>query len=365
MHKYDVCILGGGPASLILCNLLKSLGISVVSIGPQKYDSLLPKLIQGKLINILPVFPVKNNEFCSNIFSTSLNLFPNLRIEHPESKNYQIKDNSESDFTKINLSKNEKLSKIIGNKLFGDQMFIKSLPLLEDKVKRHYGNDKPTFTRSGFIKGLSPYYHLLSSFDNVLFIKAVINYISFEEKSVHFHSLEKGVIQYKYLISTINVESLLNLAELSCNFNLRYEGARFHLYEIDIDLGTNRLIYDTDPSSPLVRIFTPYHGMLLVQIRKSFDEHTNICEIKESIFRLLGVSFNLKKILENNFSKCYPLDISNFKHFNEMKNKIIRDYDVLLFGRHGNFEYKDLHELDWSIVNSISKKIHNVKNHYT
>lgn len=358
MNTFEICILGGGPASLLLCYLLKKRGISAISIGPNKYGALTPSSINNKPINVLPIFPVKEEVFCKKLFPSSLTSLPTLKIERPKPKFIKNNRLPKGSFAENAYSNHGSLSLSIGEKLFGGRIFSEELSLVIDKVNRHYGFDNPLITRAGYVDGLSPYYRFLNGNLDLSFYEAELESISLHKKIVNYYSDKHGSLSYKYLVSTIDIDTLCQLIGSNNEFDLEYEGSMFQSYISDKDIGANRLVYNTDPQSPIIRIFTPCEGHVVVQISKHCQKFNNI-EIEDGVRQAFKSSLKLELVSIDSFKKCYPIHIGNKESFKRL-NSMMHQNDAFLFGRHGSFQYKDLHELDWNIVDHLADKTQDI-----
>ena len=107
------------------------------------------------------------------------------------------------------------------------------------------------------------------------------------------------------------------------------------------------MLYDCDYGSKIIRIFSIHDNFLMAQLNGKTYNAITVSEIKDRI-QILAPDINgLEYARDLYVPMCYPLELisdqSSLKSISYLKSK-----NVLPFGRFGNWEYSDLHELDWS-----------------
>ena len=294
----------------------------------------------------LPIFPVKESElYNSDLFADGPKQKP-ITVSFSELKNFdyaafETKKDSLADF----MVKAQGIDKnlCLGGKQWGEEMFSLAFSQVQSKIKRHYVEAQGN-SRIGYLNGQSLFNYAVDKLNPNVLDHSGIQHINIEKKEIH---LEECIIRYDHLTSTIPLHYLFQLCNLDYQHDTSYAGCYFCFFEHTGGFDKNQMLYDCDYGSKIIRIFSIHDNFLMAQLNGKTYNAITVSEIKDRI-QILAPDINgLEYARDLYVPMCYPLELisdqSSLKSISYLKSK-----NVLPFGRFGNWEYSDLHELDWS-----------------
>ncbi len=347
------CILGYGYASLIAYHKLlkKQKHENVLILQNKKEEFFITVEYQDILFSPLPIFPVKESElYNSDLFANVPKQDP-ITVSFSEFANFnynafEMKKGSLADF----MVKAQGIDKnlCLGAKQWGEEMFSLPFSQVQSKIKRHYVEPKGN-TRIGYLNGQSLFKYAIEELSPKVQEYSSIQRINVLEKKIH---LQDTVISYDNLISTIPLNYLFQLCGLDSNTNSAFTGCHFYFFTYESGLEENNMIYDCDYISKIIRIFSIRDDFLMVQLNGKAYNKVAISEIKDRIEVLAPSIRGIEYARDLYLPMCYPLELISDPDTLE-RMTYLQNNNVLPFGRFGNWEYSDLHELDWSSLDSI------------
>jgi hypothetical protein len=324
--EYDVCVLGGGPAACIVTLLLRAAGRRVCMIARTAFGAVQPTQFVGGRFTAVPVFPP---------FST---------IRHPAIGRLFERITSNG-AVEIRLPD----SSAYTAKLFGRTIAAgPPPPELAKKVARHYGQ-QPAEPRMGFIAGVSPYF--LVSQDATL-TDWSCDGVTGVDLSERLLAAGNQTIRYRALVSTIPLPALLPLAGIETTATFVAGDARFAVFHVPEATSANVLTYDPDLTSPVYRVFAPLAGIVVAQLSKTNDCWEDVSNVASYLRTTQSWQGPATLLSTFTLPGCYPLQIHP-EAFRTSCDQTLREKGVFLFGRHGLWEYRDLHELRWSVLDDV------------
>ena len=351
----ELCILGTGPAARICSLFLKNTPHLVVGNGPEM-GSLSTFKIQGQEVNVIPIFPVYQSSLYKELwkengvkhdfleyidFGDIANEFS--RIQHlvsdanPDSYAARYYLKSKGIHTQKNI--------LLAYKLLGNVMFTNGLRRLSDKVTRHYGSNLPN-ARIGFINGLSAYYDKLRTIPGEELLEG-IKEIDIDNKRVITEQCE---ISYQRLISTLNLREMMRKVRGAPDIQLISKPASFFVVKTSSPLEPHKVIYDLELDSPIYRVFTIGLNIALVQLSILHSmADVGSKPIVDRLKQFFGQQFSIEFEYSYTIEDAYPLDSSSDMELNHFMSEL-EGKDVILLGRFAEWEYVDLHELDYSRI---------------
>lgn len=342
------CILGYGYASLIAYHkILKNNNHDDVLILQNKERRQIFTLEYEELqFSPLPIFPVKESElYNSDLFADvskqkpiSVSFSDLVNFDYPS---FETKKDSLADF----MVKAQGIDKnlCLGAKQWGEQMFSTAFSQVQSKIKRHYISPKGN-TRIGYINGKSLFSDAVSKLKPNIFEHSGLVHIAIGNREIH---LKERVVRFEKLVSTIPLHLLLQLCGLPFEFNTASAGAYFCFFKYDTGFDANQMVYDCDYKSDIIRVFSIDDGFLLAQLNSDKYGKVQIPNIKSRIQVLAPEIQGLEFAKDLNMPMCYPLDLVTDEITKSSLDRL-RENEITPFGRFGNWEYSDLHELDWS-----------------
>ena len=353
-RKFEICILGNGPTARICSFLTKS---PHILIGNQNnFGSLTKTTINNICINLTPIFPVYDsnlyNELWKNNFEKHdfLNYSEqgNILVEFdsiqalisnasPQSYAVQCLKEKQDVDTKKNI--------ILAYKLFGKIIFERKLNKLLAKVKKHYDGAK-TNKRIGYINNLSLYYEKVANIKINNFFSDEVEKIDIERKVVYTKSSE---IIYNKLISTIDLRDFLIKTNYLNNINFISGVAHFCLIKTNTILPINLVIYDVEIKSPIYRLFTISDNFIMVQFAFGCQNIESFL-LFLTLYKLLGQVFEIHCEYRYTLKDAYPICTSSDTLLQQYKSDL-ESNNIHLIGRYAEWEYLDLHELNYSKLN--------------
>lgn len=343
------CILGYGYASLIAYHkILKNNDHDDVLILQSKEAKQIFTLEhQNFQFSPLPIFPVKESKlYNSDLFDDVAEQKPIMvsfsKLKNFDYSTFKIKEGSLADFMVKAQGVDKNLC--LGAKQWGEEMFTVPFSQVQSKIERHYVNPKGN-TRIGYINGKSLFKYAIDKLNPNVLNYLNIEYIDVKEKEVH---LNDSILHYEQLISTLPIHKLLKLCSLEYYHDTSYAGCKFHFFTHDGDFKENQMIYDCDYHSDIIRIFSISNNFLMVQLN-SKKRNSVISNIEDRVQELAPNISGLSHVRKLYVPMCYPTELILDKSTLD-SIACLKKNDIIPFGRFGNWEYSDLHELDWSII---------------
>ena len=345
------CLIGYGYASLIAYHkLLQTINHEdILILKNRDRNTIFTIEHKGNSFSPLPIFPVKESDlYQSNLFD-NVPKQESISVSFSELRNfnqsdYSIEEGSLASFMLSNEGIDTRLC--LGLKQWGNNMLHKPFSQVQDKIKRHYIT-KSGNTRVGYVNGLSLFEYAVENLNPEVLNYSILNNINIEKKELYTDS---HIIKYEKLISTIPFHYLLDLCQLKQDHDPDYASAYFYFFEYKDGLKANKVIYDCDFHSDILRVFSIKDNFLLAQLRSDKQGQISIEDIKSRVQELAP---NIKQL---EFSKelfvpmSYPIEL--ITEPNTIKSiKSLEQNDIIPFGRFGDWKYSDLHELDWSKIN--------------
>jgi hypothetical protein len=324
--EYDVCVLGGGPAACLVTLLLRAAGRQVCMMARTAFGAVQPTRFNGGQFTAVPVFPpfsTVRHPVIGPLFDgvTSAGA---VEIRLPDSSAYTAK-------------------------LFGRTIAAgPQPPELARKIARHYGQ-RPAEERMGFMAGVSPYFLVSQGATLTDWSSDRVTGVDLSERLL---AVGHRTIRYGALVSTIPLPAFLPLAGIETTAAFVAGDARFAVFHVPEERSENVLTYDPDLTSPVYRLFAPLAGIVVAQLSKTndcWDEVATVASYLRTTQRWQGPATLLSTFT---LPGCYPLEIHP-EEFRASCKDTLREQGVFLFGRHGVWEYRDLHELRWSVVDDV------------
>ncbi|MDR1202067.1 MAG: hypothetical protein LBL58_10640 [Tannerellaceae bacterium] len=349
--KIEICILGNGPTARICSFLIKT---PHILIGNQNnFGSLTKTKIAYNNINLIPIFPVYNSHLYNKLWENNFEKHDflnysergDISIEFDSIQEF-IKNASSLSYAVQRLKEKQDFSTkkniILAYKLFGRVIFERELNRLLAKVNKHY-NGMGTNKRIGYINKLSPYHERIANicFDN--FFSDEIKKIDIKRKIIYTKTSD---ITYSKLISTIDLRDFFHKINYPNNLNLVSSSAYFCLIKINAILPINLVIYDVEIKSPIYRIFTISENFIIIQLAfncQNIDSHLLFQALYKLLGRVFDILFEYRYMMKNAYPICTSSDILLQQYKHELASN-----DIHLIGRYAEWEYLDLHELNYA-----------------
>jgi len=317
-------------------------GHNVLCVGPGN-TTLEVCEYAGQRFNYLPVFPVARTALARRLAAQNRcrsDLF--LQVRYVREQHSACTDEVLYRTRQIILTK----------KLFGLSADDPIPSELQAKIARQYALHRPLPPRLGFIEGLSPY-HQRADESPVRWLEGTVAKVDFQ---AHRLVLASGsTISFQRLVSTIPLPRLLRLVGAG-DGTLRCvaESARFVMFSSTELLAVNQLTYDCEETSPLYRVFTPTDRIIVAQA--THGTASTVDAIAASVREVLRLDSIPVFIAERRIDPAYPLAIEPSGGLLKLQAELARN-GILLFGRFGCWEYKDLHELNWELVDDLDQRL--------
>lgn len=342
------CILGHGYASSILYHkiLKNNKNEDVLILQNKKFEPIFTLDYEDFKFSPLPIFPVKESElYNSDLFADVPEQKP-IKVFFSELVNFdyttfETKKDSLADF----MVKVQGIDKnlCLGAKQWGEGMFTLPFSQVQSKIKRHYVETKGN-TRIGYLNGQSLFKYAIEKLNPNVLEYSSLQKINVAKKKIH---LEDSIISYDNLISTIPLNYLLQLCDLNYAHDGVVTGCHFYFFKYTGGFEENQMVYDCDYNSKIIRIFSIRDNFLMVQLNGKKYNTIAISKIKDRIEVLAPGIRGLEYARDLYLPTCYPLELISDQGTLESIS-YLKNNNVLPFGRFGNWEYSDLHELDWS-----------------
>lgn len=339
----EVCFLGAGLSARIGAILARQTGLRplVLEEAPS-FGQFALQLSTGP-ISPIPIFPLTDGFLSARLG------FANGRGENVEvhrtavSKcnwnSVDIRDDSLGAFLlRRHHSPDEAL--VLSIKQWGSKVWREPLLQIQYKIIRHYLGGHVN-TRCGFHAGLSPYHRLAQAATEGLLHIGTLQCVDLKKRAVVG---SKQTVHFRKLVSTIPLPRLLLLCNCAYGGFGEAAPAYFQYYRHTAALQENHLLYDCDPDSPILKVFSPTCNVLMVQVADR-GRQPSTYEVSQRLPVLFPGLSGLFFERELRIPAAYPLD---FVDQTGSRRGFLREMDILTFGRLGDWEYRDLHELDWS-----------------
>lgn len=230
-------------------------------------------------------------------------------------------------------------------KQFGQSLCTtRPLSELRLKVARHYSSSAQAPARIGFIDGESAYNGAARDVRSRLTaLRGTCERIDVAERIVCLADGDR--LKYGRLVYCAPLASLGRCLGLPIG-NPIGAPASFMRCHVRDTLPVNSLRYDYRPDSPILRVFVPTLGSLVAQLAIDCDPTRGGREIGAWLESLMNCDVKVTDDPVTHIEGAYPLD-----PLPEGPAGSIRDAchtgNIIRFGRHAEWRYLDLHELDW------------------
>ena len=201
---------------------------------------------------------------------------------------------------------------------------------------------------SGFSAGISSYLRYVERTPNLLVVNEAVLAVDVENRRVTTNSHQ---VTYDRLISTLPLLDFLALASIKTSLTTLSEGAQMVVASTRQLRRQNQLIYDCDSTSPVHPAFIPVDNIVLAQVAREHWEK-DVTVITARVQELFDFDDQPVAVKRLTLPSCYPLALSD----SALRDKIISDLKrsgVTMFGRLAQWEYLDLEELDWEIIECL------------
>lgn len=343
--RTKLCILGGGPAALLCGRFLLDRGIDVITIAASRHGMLSPIEIDGIRFSAVPIFVDPESGLFSRLNWEGDAPQDLLKVEYvgtsESGRRKTPTPGSVAEFL-TRLHDDPTRAIVLARKHMGQTIDEEDIPELREKIRRHYIMKPQRQKRLGFHEGLSPYLHYLLKRPEVAIIYDTVEKIDVANKYV---AGRLNTVHFERLISTIPLDQFLALSNFNTGLATESGGAHFALFRTDEDIEINRLIYDCNPMSETYRLFVPVRGIIIAHSARQhwYASRTSVARRVQTLLGLTEVPM-WKSCLT--LPKCYPLEVSDYA-LKECIRRELETQGILLFGRFGEWEYRDLDELDW------------------
>ncbi|TMM58197.1 hypothetical protein FEE95_01865 [Maribacter algarum] len=346
IHK-KICLLGYGYASLIAYHkLLERYNASdIVILKKSSRNHFLTIQHHEIEFSPLPIFPVLESElYLSDLFKNIPKQKP-IRVRYTDVANFDFREhtigeNSLADFMISNESINKWLC--LGLKQWSEKMLTKPYKQVRSKIERHYLS-KNKATRIGYINGLSLFNLAIQKIEPNIIQYSDIEKIDYLKKEVITNEI---IINYDHLISTIHLPELLSLCQKPSAYNFESIPAYFFYYTFDGEMEENEVVYDCDYNSSILRCISVTDSLLLVQLQAHKYGEVQEKAIQLRIKEIVPEIKELKYLRDLYAPTSYPTE--NIEDETTLENiAILKENNILPFGRFGQWEYSDLHEIEW------------------
>jgi len=238
---------------------------------------------------------------------------------------------------------------VLTRKLVGPRCLSERLPELGRKISRKYDGGRAG-VRAAFVAGQSPYRHWLRRTESAAPrpLAEVIRVQTGKLVTNTGRRVTESVLLCSPLPEFAAMWGESEAGVFDC------ESAELLHVAVEGELGENLLFYDCDWRSPVYRVFTVDHGSVVVQLAK--DHHGATLSSIEPWLERLVPGLRTRALLRRvRWSGCYPLDRSQPK--GEMRmDGLLRESGVVPFGRVAQWQYLDLCDLNWSVIDEAVQR---------
>lgn len=349
----NTIVVGDGLTAVFAAGLLQSIGGVDASLIPAPVDpargSLRP-LVDPALV--IPVFPSLDDTWFSRHLKLLAEWPPTpldpaadlLRVSHrfaDSAMGAHPADGTAAPGSYAEQARGVSLTQAY--KQFGQQLCT-TAPLLElqAKVRRHYPNSGDRPGRVGFLRGECAYAHLARTVGRDLAVAT--------SRCAHInHDLREVQLEDGRRLEYDSLVFCGSLGSLSSSLGVSGEelvGAPAVFMTCSIPAGglpPNCLVYDYRQDSPILRVFVPAEGRLLVQLTVNMPiDRYEVRLALESLLDLRPGPLRGPSILEG----AYPLEPRPAETATAL-NEACELGGITRFGRYAEWRYVDLHELEW------------------
>jgi hypothetical protein len=349
--EVQVCVVGGGPAASILCYLLAKRGVDVYAVGKNDQGVLSTNLIDRIGFNVIPIFPVIGSNLYHSLRLSRFNgASERLRVEYVESDAIVKPSRAflPTSFAALAFEKFDRRGFVLSEKLFGELIFTFRLRELELKILRHYLNSPGFGERVGFWKGKSPYHYML---EGATLRDCDADQIKKLDARSKILVTANNEIHYDKLVLTLPAHKVLRLLGIEDSFKFLSSDADFRVFHAISEQPANLLKYDCRLDRPIYRAFVPTPNHFVLQIGKH-SQRSPMSDIVENLRDLfpdiVSHTFLGSVILRG----AYPLGVGETKEWHLVRSQLAKR-KIFLFGRMSTWEYRDLHELNWEIIDDL------------
>lgn len=351
------CLLGYGYASLVAYQKLqkKHPHQDILILKDEKFDPIFTIDHQGVDFSPpLPIFPVKESElYQSDLFDDVPKQDP-ISVQFSDLSNFdpdldQVKEGSLADFMikKQGVDRNLCLGGL--KQWGGPTMLHRPFSQVQSKINRHYISNKGN-TRMGYVNGLSLFKYAVEKLQPQVLGYSGIEKIDLEAKELH---TSQHIISFEQLISTIPpLHYLLAHCQLPPHdHDTESAAAYFKFFSYDGGFAENQIIYDCDLQSEILRLFSVNDTLLMAQIRGDAYGQVATEKIQARVQQLIPEIKGLQFARELYSRMGYPLELVDQPPQSVQSLATLKKHGIIPpLGRFGNWEYSDLHELDWASI---------------
>jgi len=339
-------IIGSGYTSILAYYLLKKKGYNPTILKFSNLNTSLNLSLQEIDVSPIPIFPVKGTELFEELDLQKYSFHETLKIRYlgePQIDKSKIEclKGSLADYLSKDKFDNKPLAMSL--KQWGTSIYTEPYSQVSNKIENHYSSGKP-LERIGYLKNHSLYYHLANKIDYSYTICNSIMNIDLDNKKIF---TDHGELNFTKVISTFPLYKLLRIFNIECH--LKHEGAYFLFFKHKSLLEINEVLYDSDLNSDVLRIFVVSDKILKVQVPSYRKETLKLNNIKKRLYDLIPNLSSLFYIGDFNLKMAYPIETIQNELVLE-KIEFLKNNSVIPFGRFGNWEYSDLHELNWESI---------------
>ena len=340
-------IFGAGYTGLIAAYFFKQKGVNFLIAGTGQ-NQLFDIKVADSLISPLPIFPVDGSTLYKDLNLESLFTPAAVSVEDSATKNCSLSDyhyekGSFAEFIYAGPTPEKRLA--LSMKHWGTSILTKPYLEIQSKINRHYLPGMSS-TRIGYVEGLSLYWHFIKKEMVEVVDAGTFERIDYPNKIFYADKVE---IHYEKLISTVPINLLFDACDLKVKPVLHFEAAYFLYFTHLSSFGINRIIYDYDMTSDVVRVIGITEFILAVQLPAYKKGVADLVCIKKKLEELIPFIKEIKFEKECFFKMSYPLEPIADPAVIDSKSLLIQN-SIIPFGRFGNWEYSDLHELNWKSI---------------
>lgn len=357
----DVCVLGAGPAGLAISKYFEQNGVDVVCVGKQLYGQLAPIKHDLGLFNPLPMVLTGAGSFP---LYDDIGIVDNSKLivtKHGESKGQRLSMPLPGSFVDfLQHGHGDIVPQVLAVKQFGSVVLERPCEELRKKFENNYNLDgRAKSEKVGHKLGLSPYYYIVKKNLPSQIVNEEINQLNCD--GPHLVETENHEIEASCLISTIPLPDFLEYFDDYHHLSFDSASGSFNVFSSKSPLVENSLLYDLDEDSPLYRVFVPHPHFAVAQVVDSSVGGSCTCEYVEQFIE----STSSLELMQNiRLENCYPLGVGSV-HEKEIILRELEKKNVFTFGRYGQWEYRDLHELKWEKVDAMLEYIRGCQKLFT
>jgi len=339
MHDFDVAIVGGGSAGLLVAEMVREVGLAPVIVADHSYGALAPASIHGRPFTMLPIHVASETSLADRL--NQAGSLPNdmLKVSYQPSAEVSVKVDAPQCLS------------FFRSRLFGE--LGQSFEGVRKKESKHYGVARPKSPRFGYVEGLSPYYKYLQQLPAVPTLSLTGARFDFKGKSL---AVGEEKVRYRALVWAHPLEFLRGATDTPAlpAFECVAADASFCVLTAQRSPPANLLVYECSGSSPVYRVFTPDTGIAVAQLCHD-AEHSAPDEVAGAVgclFSEFSEGSDWRVEYRITTRSVYPISLGP-AGVRASLYEWCESCDVLLFGRFGRWEYKDLHDLDWGAIDGL------------